>query len=108
MDNEAICSHLNKIYTTMCSFVPNRPDIHQVMFTDLNSELDWDIQQKLVIWAEKFQAPVYDQITSSWKRKLPEEIGVFVEKLYDHLEDIRKGVDKYKDTPLGGFEGRCK
>ena len=88
LDNEGsesydhIRSLLNEIVDTLCGFVPNRTDIHIKIREELGDEIGWDVQQKLLGLIEVFQAPIYDQVTSEWKKKCPEPIGQFLKKYY--------------------------
>ena len=82
---------LEEIIEILCKFVPSRTDIHALIKEDLAS-VDWNLQIKLLKWAAMFQAPLYDQVTDSWKRKLPEKLSVFLKKYYEHLETINKQV----------------
>jgi len=90
-DVEHIGKLLQEIIEILCNFVPSRTDIHALIREDLTS-VDWDLQPKLLKWAERFQAPIYDQVTESWKRKLPEKLSVFLKKYYEHLEKINKQI----------------
>ena len=76
-DVEHIGKLLEEIIEILCNFVPSRTDIHAMIREDLAS-VDWELQTKLLKWAERFQAPIYDQVTESWKRKLPEKLSVFL------------------------------
>ncbi len=93
---------LDEIKQILYSFVPNRPDIHHRINDDLSGGVDWEFQNKLLFWVEKFQAPVYDQITQSWKRKLPQKLSEFLKEYYEHLSKIRKGIEEYHKKPSGG------
>jgi hypothetical protein len=90
-DVEHIGKLLEEIIGILCNFVPSRTDIHTMIREDLAS-VDWDLQSKLLKWAERFQAPIYDQVTESWRRKLPEKLSVFLKKYYEHLEKINKQI----------------
>jgi hypothetical protein len=89
---------MNEITETLCSFVPNRTDIHEKIKEDLGKEIGWDVQQKLLEWIEKFQAPIYDQVTREWKKKCPEPIGQFLKKYYSHLEKVNRQIQEYKSS----------
>ena len=91
-------SLLNEIADTLCSFVPNRTDIHEKIKEDLSGEIGWDIQPKLLGWIEKFQAPIYDQVTSEWKKNCPEPIGQFLKKYYAHLEKVNRQIQDHKNS----------
>ena len=88
-DVEHIGKLLEEIIGILCNFVPSRTDIHAMIREDLAS-VDWELQTKLLKWAERFQAPIYDQVTESWRRKLPEKLSIFLKKYYEHLEKINK------------------
>lgn len=92
---------LDEIKQMLYSFVPRRVDIHHRINDDMDGDIDWDFQHKLLGWAEKFQAPIYDQMTSSWKKRLPEKLSDFLKKYYDHLEKISKSIYDYNKKPTG-------
>ena len=83
---EHIVKLLNEIKIKLYQFVPNRPDIHAKIEKDLNGEVTWETQRKLLDWIEQFQAPMYDNMVKEWKAQLPEQIGDFLKKYYHHLE----------------------
>ena len=95
---------LEEIKQFLYSFVPNNVRIQHAINDDLNGEIEWDFQFKLLKWVERLQAPVYDQMTSSWKKNLPEKLSTFLKKYYEHLKRIRKGIDEY-NAPRGGKDG---
>ena len=92
---------LEEIKQILYSFVPNNARIHHEINDDLDGEIEWDFQFKLLKWAEILQAPIYDQVTSSWRKKLPEKLSEFLKKYYEHLKAIRKGIDEYHKKPEG-------
>lgn len=83
---------LDEIIDKLCMFVPNRQDIHDKIREDLGGAIGWDIQKRLIIWIEKFQAPIYDSKTRAWKESDPEPVGDFLRKYYEHLEIVHKEV----------------
>ena len=89
---EHIRKLIDEIIEILCKFVPSRPDIHQLIRDDLSGEVTWSIQERLLIWAERFQAPLYDNMTQSWKRKLPQKLSEFLKKYYEHLESINRQI----------------
>lgn len=89
---EHIKKLLSEIIIILCNLVPSRTDIHEMIRTDLAGDPDWTLQEKLLKWAERFQAPIYDQVTQKWKKNLPEKLSVFLKKYYEHLEKINKQV----------------
>lgn len=95
---------LEEIKQILYSFVPHRPDIHYMIYNDLSGELDWSFQEKMVVWASRFQAPVYDQYTQSWKKRLPDKLSKFLKEYYEHLTKIRKSIDEY-NKPVEGKNG---
>ena len=100
---------IQKIYERLCDLVPRRPDLHQKMMEEFREVgVSWEIQNKIVEWVEKFQAPIYDTMTQSWKKNLPQEIEIFLPKLEHHLEFLEKGIEKYKNNLYAGASGRCK
>lgn len=100
-DVEHIGKLLEEIIGILCNFVPSRTDIHAMIREDL-STVDWELQSKLLKWAGRFQAPIYDQVTIRWKRDLPEKLSVFLKKYYEHLEKINKQVwDERKKLSSG-------
>lgn len=93
VDMEHLGKLLEEIVGALCSFVPSRTDIHQMIRQDLLSgEVDWHLQEKLLTWAARFQAPIYDQVTDKWKKRLPEKLSDFLREYYQHLEKINKQV----------------
>ena len=91
-DLEHIRKLLDEIVNALCGFVPSRADIHAMIRKDLEGVPDWNLQIKLIKWAERFQAPIYDQVTEKWKKNLPEKLSDFLKKYYEHLEKINKQV----------------
>ena len=91
-DMEHIRKLIDEISDILCKFVPSRTDIHQMIKNDLAGDIDWNIQEKLIVWAERFQAPIYDQVTQSWKKKLPQKLSEFLKNFYEHLEKINKQI----------------
>lgn len=91
-DVEHIRKLIDEIIDILCNFVPSRTDIHKLIRDDLSGEVDWSLQEKLIKWSERFQAPIYDQITQKWKKNLPEKLSDFLKKYYEHLEKINKQV----------------
>ena len=100
-DHEHLGKLLDEIKQILYSFVPNNVRIHHEINDDLNGKIEWDFQFKLLKWVEKLQAPVYDQMTSVWKKKLPEKLSTFLKKYHDHLKKIKKGIDEYHTIPDG-------
>ena len=90
---------LNEIIDTLCGFVPSRTDVHEKIKEDLAGEIGWDLQTKLLGWIEKLQAPIYDQVTSDWKKKCPEPIGHFLKKYYAHMEKVNRQIQDHKNSP---------
>ena len=101
---------LEEIKQVLYSFIPHRPDIHHRINDELSGPVEWDFQMKLLLWVEKFQAPIYDQVTQSWKKKVPEKLSEFLKKYYEHLDDVKKGIDDYHRKPasVGGVPGIMK
>ena len=95
---------LDEIKQLLYSMVPTRRDIHHAINDDFGDEITWDFQHKLVKWVEKFQAPIYDQMTIQWKRNLPEKLSDFLKKYYEHVKKLRKDIDEY-NTPATGKNG---
>lgn len=83
---------LDEIIDKLCMFVPNRQDIRDKIREDLGGAIGWDVQKRLVIWIEKFQAPIHDSKTRIWKESDPEPVGDFLRKYYEHLEIVYKEV----------------
>lgn len=92
---------LNEIVEKLCMMVPNRTDIHKKIEEDLNQEIGWNIQEKLISWIEKFQAPIHDSTTEKWKRQIPQPVGDFLKKYYEHLELVYKEIQEYKKNTIG-------
>jgi|TARA_R110002073_G_scaffold274875_1_gene438425 uncharacterized coiled-coil DUF342 family protein len=98
---EHIGKLLDEIKQILYSFVPHRADLHHKINNDLSGEIAWDFQHKLLAWIEKFQAPIYDQFTQSWRRRVPQKLSEFLKKYYEHLKQIRKEIDGYHQKPDG-------
>ena len=88
---EHVQALLNEIKGTLKSFVPNRRDIHQKIDDDITSP-SWEVQEKLLIWIERFQSPQHDISTSALKKQLPLKITDFLKFYYNHLEIVKKEV----------------
>jgi hypothetical protein len=91
---------LNEIIDKLCMFVPNRVDIHEKIREDLDGTIGWDIQEKLICWIEKFQAPIHDATTRKWKAKGPLPVGDFLKLYYEHLEKMYKEVQEARNMPM--------
>ena len=89
---------LDEIIEKLCSFVPNRQDIHQKIRDDLSGQIGWDIQKRLISWIEKFQAPVHDTMTTQWKNEAPIAIGDFLKKYYEHMEKVNKEIQETREA----------
>ena len=99
---EHIRKLIDEVADILCNFVPSRTDIHQMIRDDLSGEVDWHIQGKIMVWVERFQAPIYDQVTQKWKKNLPEKLSEFLKKLYEHLEKMNKQIyDERKKIASG-------
>tara|TARA_Y100000816_G_C26065924_1_gene560189 strand:+ start:173 stop:604 length:432 start_codon:yes stop_codon:yes gene_type:complete len=88
-----------EIKEKLCSFVPNRKDIHEDIDKDLGKdEINWETLYKLIDWIELFQAPVHDATTKIWRSKLKTQINLsdFLKFYYKHLEIVHKDVVEYK------------
>ena len=78
---------LTEIIEKLCQFVPGRSDIHRKIKEDLEGQIGWDIQAKLIQWIEKFQAPVHDTTTKKWVEEGNNKpVGEFLKMYYEHLE----------------------
>lgn len=77
---------LNEIIEKLCMFVPSRTDIHEKIKADLEGQIGWDIQTKLIRWIEKFQAPIHDTTTKKWIEEGNKPVGDFLKMYYEHLE----------------------
>lgn len=93
---------LNEIIDKLCMFVPNRRDIHQKIRDDLEGQIGWDIQNKLITWIEKFQAPAHDITTRAWKNEGPIPVGDFLKKYYEHLEITYKETQDARAAIMRG------
>ena len=91
-DVEHVRKLIDEVADILCNFVPSRTDIHELIRQDLGGVVDWHIQEKILIWVKRFQAPIYDQVTDRWKKNLPEKLSEFLKKLYEHLEKINRQV----------------
>lgn len=92
LDKEHLGRMLEEIKQILYSFVPHRVDIHHMINDDLSGEIDWDTQRKLICWAERFQAPIYDEHTRNWKRTLPQKLSVFLRDYHEHLNKIGNAI----------------
>ena len=73
-----------------------RPD--QLLNDDFTGDsVDWSVQTKLLDWIEKFQAPIYDQVTRDWKRRCPEPTGQVLKMYYEHLEKVYRQVQEHRE-----------
>ena len=102
LDTDPTQEHLRKlldeIIEKLCLLVPNRTDIHQLLKDDFTGDsVDWSVQTKLLDWIEKFQAPIYDQVTRDWKRRCPEPTGQFLKMYYEHLEKVYRQVQEHRE-----------
>ena len=89
-DIEHIRKLVDELREVLCNIGAGRVD--RLIHEDLDGEIDWTLQNKLIKCAEMFQAPIYDQVTQKWKRNLPEKLSDFLKKYYEHLEKINKQV----------------
>ena len=84
---------LIEIIETLNSFIPSRKDIHERIKEDLNKSISWDLQEKLINWIEKFQAPIHDAITKEYRNKIKNDslkLSEFLKWYYTHLELVHK------------------
>tara|TARA_R110002012_G_scaffold202284_1_gene371314 strand:+ start:10 stop:441 length:432 start_codon:yes stop_codon:yes gene_type:complete len=93
---------LNEIIDKLCRFVPNRTDIHQKIRDDLEGQIGWDIQNKLIIWIEKFQAPIHDTTTKKWLEEENKPVGDFLKMYYEHLEITYKETQDAREAIARG------
>ena len=93
---------LNEIVEKLCLFVPSRQDIHQKIREDLGGEIGWNIQDKLISWIEKFQAPIHDRKTRSWKEEGPKPVGDFLKMYYEHVDLVSKEVKETREALARG------
>lgn len=82
---------LDEIKDTLKALVPGRADIHRQIDEDITTP-DWEVQIRLVDWAERFQSPSLDAVTREIKQQLPMEISRFLKFYYSHLQDIHREV----------------
>tara|TARA_Y100000816_G_C26065632_1_gene559991 strand:+ start:1012 stop:1428 length:417 start_codon:yes stop_codon:yes gene_type:complete len=93
---------LNEIKDILCSFVPNRKDIHIDIYKDFESDINWHFQEKLLDWIELFQSPVHDKITRYWRENIKiSKLSEFLKFYYEHLETVKEDIIKYKETWTG-------
>jgi len=105
-DTTHLAKILEEIKQILYSFVPNRVDLHHAINNDMEGPVEWDFQLKLINWVEKFQAPVYDQMTQGWKKRVPEKLSQFLKKYYEHLKNVQKGIEEFKNpSPTTGRRG---
>ena len=83
------------------TFVPNKPEIHQLIKEDLPLEtLDTPtvaaIVDRLIHWMEQFQAPIHDRVTTQWREQFKKTsnytdfICQFVVEYKNHSEMVYK------------------
>jgi hypothetical protein len=93
---------LNEIIEKLCQFVPGRRDIHDKIRADLEGQIGWDIQAKLIHWIEKFQAPIHDTKTSKWLEDGNKPVGDFLKMYYEHLELTYKETQDAREALTRG------
>jgi len=101
-----VTTHLKKllgeIIGILCSFVPSRLDIHKLIRDDLDGEITWNFQVKLLDWVAKFQPPAYDEDVKKWRSVCPQPISKFLPRYYEHIKQISKDINKYRQRIESG------
>jgi len=97
---EHIGKLLEEIKQRLYGLVPSKPAIHHAINTDLPSDdIQWDLQERLLDWIMRLQAPIHDQNTKQWKRNVPEKLSDFIRKYHEHLDVVYKDIETYKNPP---------
>lgn len=102
-DVEHITVIINELVTALCKFVPNKPEIHILIKSDIVCETIGEetmprIIERFIHWIEQFQAPTHDSVTKSWRdnyknaTNYAEFISQFLEEYYNHTEMVYKEV----------------
>lgn len=96
--------HLRKlvkeIEEILCSFVPQRRDIHEKIRESLNvgesEQIDWRLAIVLTQWVEQFQSPSKDSITKSWKGHYFTSVVEFLKMFYSHLQEVQQEIHDFR------------
>lgn len=96
--------HLRKlvkeIEEILCSFVPQRGDIHEKIIQSLkleeNEQIDWRLATTLTQWVEQFQSPSKDSVTDSWKGHHFTSVIEFLKLFYSHLIEVQKEIHDFR------------
>lgn len=94
---------INELVDALCKFVPNKPEIHSLIKSDIiceniGEETMSRIIERFIHWIEQFQAPVHDSVTKRWRdnyknaTNYSEFISQFLEEYYNHTEMVYKEV----------------
>lgn len=100
--------HLQKlvkeIEEILCSFVPQRRDLHEKIKQSLklgeNEQIDWKLATTLTQWVEQFQSPSKDSITKSWKGRNFKSVVEFLKVFYYHLAEVQKEIHDFRTSIL--------
>lgn len=79
---------LAEIVDALCGMVPGR--IGSRIRAECSGEPTWELQQKLVEWIERLQAPVHDATTRRWKQDGPVQLSTFLRRYYAHLQVVSR------------------
>ena len=98
-------NYIQKIVNTfkqgLFKFVPNKPEIHEMIESDLPLDTIGPssishIIDRLIHWIEQFQAPSHDSITTTWRKQFANStsdvdfICTFVIEYKNHTELVYK------------------
>ncbi len=97
---EHIGKLLEEIKQRLYGLVPNSVALHHKINYDLPSDdIKWDLQERLLEWLLKLQAPVHDYKINQWKKNVPEKLSEFIKKYHVHLDVIYKDIETYRNPP---------
>jgi hypothetical protein len=85
---------LNEIIEKLCKFVPGRRDIHDKIRADLEGQIGWDIQAKLIHWI--------DTTTRKWLEDGNKPVGDFLKMYHEHLELTYKETQDAREALTRG------
>ena len=75
-----------RLLDAICAMVPSRTDLQDRIRARCADVRAWQIQATLVDVMERFQAPIYDQRTAQWRRRLPMLVSEFLALFVPHVQ----------------------
>lgn len=97
---EHIGKLLEEIKQRLYGLVPNRIALHHKIHAEFpNDDIRWDLQERLLEWFMRLQAPIHDQKIKQWKKNVPEKLSEFIKKYHEHLDIIYKDIETYHNPP---------